>query len=128
MNELEKCMAGEYYNCHDEIFLDFKTKARKLLREYNALAYEQKEEKADILKRLFGKIGTNVSVGAPFICDYGQNIYYRSGKRCDKRYSRKFTCSWESMPYNPGNKHRGKVITKIVEMKSGQKRSHIVGI
>lgn len=75
MNELEKCMAGEYYNCHDEIFLDFKAQARKLLKEYNALDYEQKEKKADILKRLFGKIGTNVSVGLPFICDYGRNIY-----------------------------------------------------
>jgi len=24
MNELEKCMAGQYYNCHDKIFLEFK--------------------------------------------------------------------------------------------------------
>ena len=74
-NELEKCMAGEYYNCHDEIFLQYKTQARKLLKEYHALAYEQKNEKADILRQLFGSIGTNVSVGQPFICDYGQNIY-----------------------------------------------------
>lgn len=74
MNELDKCMAGECYDCHDEIFLDFKARARKLLREYNALAYEQKEEKNRILGQLFGKIGTNVSVGFPFICDYGQNI------------------------------------------------------
>ncbi len=22
MTELEKCMTGEYYNCHDKIFLD----------------------------------------------------------------------------------------------------------
>lgn len=76
MNELEKCMAGEYYNCHDKIFLDFKAQARKLLKEYNALSYEQKEEKSGILKQLFGKIGTNVSVGLPFICDYGRNIYF----------------------------------------------------
>ena len=74
-NELEKCMAGEYYNCHDEIFLQYKTQARKLLKEYHALAYEQKNEKADILRQLFGSIGANVSVGQPFICDYGQNIY-----------------------------------------------------
>lgn len=74
MNEWEKCMAGEWYNCHDRIFLDFKAHARALLIKYNALAYEQKEEKADILKQLFGKIGSNVSVAAPFICDYGQNI------------------------------------------------------
>ena len=75
MTELEKCMAGEYYNCHDKIFLDIKSHARKLLQEYNALAYEQKEEKISVLKQLFGGIGTNVSVGLPFICDYGRNIY-----------------------------------------------------
>lgn len=75
MTELEKCMAGEYYDCHDKIFLEFKAQARKLLKEYHALAYEQKKEKYDILKQLFGNIGTNVSVGTPFICDYGRNIH-----------------------------------------------------
>ena len=75
MTELEKCIAGEYYNCHDKIFLDIKSHARKLLQEYNALAYEQKEEKISVLKQLFGGIGTNVYVGLPFICDYGRNIY-----------------------------------------------------
>ena len=65
MTELEKCMAGEDYNCHDKIFLDFKSHARKLLQEYNALAYEQKEEKEKILKELCGKIGTKVSVASP---------------------------------------------------------------
>lgn len=75
MNELEKCMAGEYYNCHDRIFLEFKTRARDLLQEYNTLAYEQKWRKTEVLKELLGGIGTNVSVGLPFICDYGRNIY-----------------------------------------------------
>lgn len=75
MTELEKCLTGEYYNCHDKIFLDMKRQARKLLQDYNALAYEQKQEKINILKQLFGGIGTNVSVGLPFICDYGRNIY-----------------------------------------------------
>ena len=45
MTELEKCMAGEYYNCHDKFFLDIKSHARTLLQKYNALAYEQKAEK-----------------------------------------------------------------------------------
>ncbi len=26
MNELEKCIPGKYYNCHDPIFLDFKAR------------------------------------------------------------------------------------------------------
>ena len=32
MNEMEKCMAGEWYDCHDPIFLKFKQNARELLR------------------------------------------------------------------------------------------------
>ncbi len=75
MNELEKCMAGEYYNCHDEVFLEYKNNARKLLALYNSLEYNQKKEKISILRKLFGSIGENVSVGLPFICDYGINIH-----------------------------------------------------
>ena len=74
MTELEKCMAGENYDCHDEIFLEMKREARKLLQEYNRLQYDQKKEKQEILRRLFHRIGTNVSVGQHLICDYGKNI------------------------------------------------------
>ena len=34
MTELEKCMAGELYNCHDEIFLQYKKQAKELLDIY----------------------------------------------------------------------------------------------
>ena len=76
--ELEKCMAGEIYNCHDKIFLGYKKTARTLLAQYNGLPYDQKNEKREVLESLFGSIGTNVSVGSPFICDYGCNIYLGS--------------------------------------------------
>ncbi len=45
MNELEKCMAGELYDCHHEVFLDFKNKTRTLLTQYNQLQYNQKKRK-----------------------------------------------------------------------------------
>jgi maltose O-acetyltransferase len=72
--ELEKCLAGECYNCHDSIFLEYKQKSRVLLCEYNSLEYNQKGRKTEILRELFESIGENVSVGQPFICDYGCNI------------------------------------------------------
>lgn len=75
MTELEKCQNGECYNCHDKAFLEFKNNARTLLKEYHALTYDQKKEKTALLRRLFGGIGENVSVGQPFFCDYGRNIY-----------------------------------------------------
>lgn len=76
--ELEKCMAGEYYDCHDEVFLKFKTRARELITKYNTLTYEEKEKRVKVLRELFGSIGSNVSVGNPFICDYGCNIHIGS--------------------------------------------------
>jgi galactoside O-acetyltransferase/maltose O-acetyltransferase len=73
--ELEKCMAGEWYDCHDPVFLKMKGKTIDLLMKYNVLPYENKEEKNQILKEMFGSIGTKVSVGHSFICDYGCNIH-----------------------------------------------------
>ena len=73
--EMEKCLAGEWYDCHDPVFLDLKGKTHKLLLKYNSLPYEQKEEKYAILKDMFGSIGTKVSVGHSFLCDYGRNIH-----------------------------------------------------
>ncbi|MDF2594721.1 MAG: galactoside O-acetyltransferase [Clostridia bacterium] len=78
MTELEKCMTGKYYNCHDEIFLGYKENSNNLLSAYNGLRYSQKTERRELLENLFGSIGTNVSVGTPFICDYGCNIYIGS--------------------------------------------------
>ncbi len=75
MTELEKCMAGELYDCHAKDFLELKQNARKRLAEYNSLSYEQKEEKTALLTQLLGGIGTNVSIALPFLCDYGRNIY-----------------------------------------------------
>lgn len=76
--ELEKCMDGEWYDCHDPIFIEFKSKARDFLTEYNSLPYEDKPKRYNILTRLFSSIGSNVSVGNPFICDYGKNIHIGS--------------------------------------------------
>ena len=56
MTELEKCMSGEVYNCHDEVFLQYKKQAKEMLDIYNRLTYDQKEEKKEILHKLFGRI------------------------------------------------------------------------
>ena len=74
-SEMEKCLAGEWYDCHDPIFLEMKGKTQSLLMEYNSLPYERKEQKQAILKDMLGRIGTKVSVGHSFLCDYGRNIH-----------------------------------------------------
>ena len=74
-SELEKCLVGKCYDCHAAVFLEFKVKTRRLLAEYNRLAYEEKEKKRAVLQEMLGGTGTNVSIGLPFLCDYGRNIY-----------------------------------------------------
>ena len=63
MTELEKCMAGEWYDCHDKVFLEFKNKTHRLLMKYNSLPYDHKEEKRQVLKEMLGSVGTKVSIG-----------------------------------------------------------------
>lgn len=65
--EMEKCLAGEWYDCHNQVFLDLKTRTHKLLMKYNSLPYEDKEEKHSLLKKMLGSIGMKVSVASPFL-------------------------------------------------------------
>ena len=74
-DELKKCLSGEWYDCHAPIFIEFKKKTHRLLLKYNALPYESREERRAVLKEMFGSIGEKVSVGNPFVCDYGCNIH-----------------------------------------------------
>ncbi len=72
--ELEKCLKGEWYDCHDDIFLEYKSIADELCSKYNNTSYRNKDERTAILHELFAKVGHSVSVGTPFICDYGCHI------------------------------------------------------
>ena len=63
-SELEKCLDGEFYNCHDSIFIEYKAKARRLIKEYRNLDYLDKEGKRKILEQLFKRIGSNVLVSS----------------------------------------------------------------
>ncbi|WP_302128856.1 maltose acetyltransferase domain-containing protein [Bacteroides congonensis] len=62
MTELEKCLAGEYYDCHDKVFLEMKAVATQWMQRYNSLPYEQRKERYSMLKELFGHVGENCSV------------------------------------------------------------------
>lgn len=75
MTELEKCMAGEFYDCHDAVFLNMKALATEWMQRYNSLPYDLRTERYAMLKELFGHVGANCSVGDGFICGFGCNIY-----------------------------------------------------
>ncbi len=73
--ELEKCMAGEWYDCHDKVFIERKAIASDWCRRYNSTPYNRRSDRYALLKEQFGSVGTNVSVGDEFVCGFGNNIY-----------------------------------------------------
>ncbi|MCD8025102.1 MAG: hypothetical protein LUE64_06160, partial [Candidatus Gastranaerophilales bacterium] len=58
----------------DEI-VNTKSQARNLTREYYFTDYKDTTKKQEILKKLFGSIGKNVSVDTKIYCDFGKNIH-----------------------------------------------------
>lgn len=74
MNELEKMINGLEYCSGDKDLEMMRDKAKDLCLEYNLLKSNQTKEKEDIIKKLFGKIGKDFGITAPFYCDYGFNI------------------------------------------------------
>ncbi len=65
---------GDYYNSRDPELIKIYHSARKLLKQYNNLDSELKEEREHILNQLFEFKGMNVWIETPFFCDYGENI------------------------------------------------------
>jgi len=76
--ELEKCLAGECYDCHAPEFIAGKARASEWCARYNAVPYTRRAERRQMLEELFGSIGENVSVGDNFTCGFGTNIYVGS--------------------------------------------------
>jgi len=66
MTELEKCMAGEWYDCHSPEFIEAKARASEWCARYNATPYSRRSERRKMLEELFGAVGSNVSVGDNF--------------------------------------------------------------
>jgi maltose O-acetyltransferase len=73
--ELEKMLAGELYNAGDAALTAGRSKARKLFTQYNALSYDDLDNKKAILKELLGGFTGNIDIQSPFYCDYGFNIF-----------------------------------------------------
>lgn len=72
--ELEKCLAGELYNCHAPVFIERKSIAAQWVEKYNAIPYSRRSERKEMLGELFERVGNNCSVGTGFLCDFGCNI------------------------------------------------------
>ena len=73
----EKMLAGELYLATDPELSDMNLKARQKLDALNFSCSDRENERQEIIKRLFGEIGSNFTVRPPFYCDYGCHILAR---------------------------------------------------
>ncbi|MBB6714554.1 sugar O-acetyltransferase [Clostridium gasigenes] len=74
MSEKQKMLNGQIYNAYDKDLIILRNKARHLTKLYNNTDPEETEERINIIKKLFSKIGKNFEIEPPFLCDYGTNI------------------------------------------------------
>lgn len=81
MTEKEKMLAGQLYDCGDQMLLTQWHKAKNLMRDYNCTDSDNAAEKERILTDLLGGRGANLWITAPFYVDYGENIYF--GNNCE---------------------------------------------
>lgn len=73
--EKEKMLAGDLYQAFGDELLGERQEAKRLCRLFNATTEEQMDERAAILRRLFGSCGANAFIEPTFRCDYGYNIH-----------------------------------------------------
>ena len=75
MTEKEKMLAGEPYDSRDAELLERYSTVRNLLHSFNHEQLTHPDEKTKLLENLFGSMGENVWIEAPFFCDYGKQIH-----------------------------------------------------
>lgn len=66
---------SDFLETADREILKTIARARELTREYYLTDYEDTGKRTAILRELFGGLGENVLVDAPFHCDHGDNIF-----------------------------------------------------
>lgn len=70
----ERMIKGELYIAKDEKLASLNKKKWELVEEFNATPFAEVEHQQNLIRNLFGKVGSNCYVNKPFYCDYGCNI------------------------------------------------------
>ncbi|GAB4415886.1 MAG: sugar O-acetyltransferase [Bacteroidia bacterium] len=68
-------LAGELYVAADPELVEMRLRARRLVYDFNHSRPEAIAERRDMLRELFGKLGSQFEIEPPFHCDYGCHIY-----------------------------------------------------
>ena len=77
--EREKMAAGEWYTCVDPELDALRETAKAAVHSHNTLAPDARGPIAPLLAALFGGVGKDVLIEAPFHCPYGFNIFLADG-------------------------------------------------
>jgi maltose O-acetyltransferase len=75
VDEREKMLRGELYDAGDPELVAARIRARRLIRRLGVLDPADADERERVLRELFGEIGADSWVEAPFFCDYGTQIH-----------------------------------------------------
>ena len=74
-SELQKMLNSEPYWAFHPLLIEMRNNAELLYKEYNNTTESDIEKRKEIYNKLFGNCGENLSIRAPFYCDYGKNTY-----------------------------------------------------
>lgn len=65
-----------YITKHNDCSIDIQLNTKKLIYQYNNTPPDAKDERQEILKKIFGDENLNVIIEPPFHCDYGFNVHF----------------------------------------------------
>lgn len=75
MKEIEKLRNGERYKMFDEEIGEIQGRTIDLCQELEKIPFRDSEKREEIIRRMFGSCGRNVSIKPGFYCDMGINIH-----------------------------------------------------
>jgi maltose O-acetyltransferase len=78
-SERQKMAAGDWYSCIDTELDALRAAARRALHDHNTSDPDLRGDIAPQLRALFGGVGHDVRIEAPFHCAYGFNIRLGDG-------------------------------------------------
>ncbi|EFA80295.1 Acetyltransferase [Heterostelium album PN500] len=77
--EKEKMISSKLYFSGDAELTQDRLNAKEICYDFNLLRPSLREERANLIKKLFGKTGKDICIESPFHCDYGYNIEVGNG-------------------------------------------------
>ena len=71
MTEKQKMLMGIIYNAEETSLIEERNRAKSLTKQYNESRQEDRDYRKYLMGQIFGKLGQNVHLEAPFYLDYG---------------------------------------------------------